>query len=259
LREIVVFDNVTVGYKYYGGISSLRAKTRIVLRNISFRLHSGERLAIIGESGAGKTTIIKNILGLLKPLSGRILVFGNDIYGKDRGRLKEVYRKIGYVPQNPGRALNPRMEILDIMAEPLEAQGLEWDVIEEKARRIARLVHLNEKVLSMYPDQLSGGMQQRVLIARALIHDPELLILDEPTSALDVSIQAQIINLINEIYSKTHLAILLVTHDLAVAQHVAERAIVLRKGVIVEEGSMDEIIHSPKHEYTRLLIESYAL
>ena len=257
MEPLVVFDNVSAGYRVLKGFRSLFPRVRLVLHNVSFTAYPGDKLAIIGESGAGKTTIIKILLGLLKPVSGRVLVFGKDLYTLKSSERMKLYRRIGYVPQDPGRSLDPKLQVIDILAEPLEAQGVPWRIIEDKARKVIGFVGLSDKVLDMYPDQLSGGMQQRVLIARALIHDPEVLILDEPTSALDVSIQAQIIKLINKIYEARRLTLILVTHDLAVAQYIADRGIVLRKGIIVEEGALEELIKEPRSEYTRLLVKSY--
>ncbi|MEL9908322.1 MAG: ABC transporter ATP-binding protein [Desulfurococcus sp.] len=254
--DIIRLEDVTAGYVVAKqGIKSLAREKRVVLRNINLRIKDGERVVIIGESGSGKTTLLRVILGLLKPFNGRVFVIGKDIYRlKWRERVK-VLRQIGYVPQDPYKALNPSVKVGTILEEPLEALG-----ISERGSRvkdILRLVNLPENVLNMYPMELSGGMRQRVLIARAIIHDPEVLILDEPTSALDVSMQAQIVNLINEIHRKLELAVLTVTHDLGVAQYLADKAVVLYRGEIIEEGDIDSIIKNPRNEYTRLLVSSY--
>jgi len=254
--EIIRLENVSAGYMVVGrGLRSLKREKRIILRNINMSVRDGERVAIIGESGSGKTTILKTILGLLKPFSGRVLVMGKDIYSMKWRERVRVLRYIGYVPQDPYRALDPSVRIRKILEEPLESLGIRER--DSRIREALKLVQLPIDVLDMYPSELSGGMRQRVLIARAIVHDPEILILDEPTSALDVLIQAQIVNLINEIHRKLELAILTVTHDLGVAQYIADRAIVLYRGEIVEEGPMDSIIKAPKTEYTRLLISSY--
>ncbi|AFL66221.1 ABC transporter ATP-binding protein [Desulfurococcus amylolyticus] len=256
LGDIIRLEDVTAGYVVVKqGIKSIAREKRVVLRNINLRIKDGERVVIIGESGSGKTTLLRVILGLLKPFNGRVFVIGKDIYSlKWRERVK-VLRQIGYVPQDPYKALNPSVKVGTILEEPLEALS-----ISERGSRvkdILRLVNLPENVLNMYPMELSGGMRQRVLIARAIIHDPEVLILDEPTSALDVSMQAQIVNLINEIHRKLELAVLTVTHDLGVAQYLADRAVVLYRGEIIEEGDIDSIIKNPRNEYTRLLVSSY--
>lgn len=254
--DIIRLEDVTAGYFIAKqGIKSLAREKKVILRNINLRIKDGERVVIIGESGSGKTTLLRVILGLLKPFNGRVFVIGKDIYSlKWRERVK-VLRQIGYVPQDPYKALNPSVKVGTILEEPLEALG-----ISERGSRvkdILRLVNLPENVLNMYPMELSGGMRQRVLIARAIIHDPEVLILDEPTSALDVSMQAQIVNLINEIHRKLELAVLTVTHDLGVAQYLADRAVVLYRGEIIEEGDIDSIIKNPRNAYTRLLVSSY--
>ncbi len=254
---VLLLEKVTAGYRVVKGFWSLLPKQNLVLNNISFTIEPGERLAVIGESGVGKTTLIKIILGLLKPLKGRVVVLGQDIYRIGRRKRRIITRQIGYVPQDPGRSLNPRLKVKKILMEPLERNGIPRDEALEKIKKALHLVHLHETILDMYPDQLSGGMQQRVLIARALVHEPKLVLLDEPTSALDVSIQAQIINILIEIHSRLKPAMLTVTHDLPVAQYLADKAIVLYQGKIVEQGSIKEIIENPQHPYTRLLIESY--
>lgn len=168
-----------------------------------------------------------------------------------------VLKQVGYVPQDPYKALNPKLRVRTILSEPLESAKAKPEEVEGRVREVAKMVQLSDKILDKYPGELSGGMMQRVLIARSIIHDPEILILDEPTSALDVSIQAQIIELINNIHKKLELAILTVTHDLGVAQYLSDRAVILYKGGVIEEGYIDDIITRPKHEYTNLLIASY--
>jgi ABC-type glutathione transport system ATPase component len=220
-------------------------------------VEKGERVAIIGESGSGKTTILRVILGLLKPISGKVLIYGKDLYSLPSDQKLQILRRIGYVPQDPYRSLNPVLKIKYIVGEPLEAAGVEWRYIEEKAREVLKIVGLPQSILNDTAEELSGGMRQRVLIARAIIAEPEILVLDEPTSALDVSIQAQIINLLNSIYNTFKVTMITVTHDLGVAQYLADRLIILKSGKIVEEGSVDEVLRDPKSEYTKSLITSY--
>ncbi|ADV65266.1 ABC transporter related protein [Desulfurococcus mucosus DSM 2162] len=254
--DIIRLENITAGYLVVKrGLKGLLKERRIVLKNISLAVRDGERLAIIGESGSGKTTLLKVILGLLKPFEGKVFVAGKDIYALKWGQRILVLRQVGYVPQDPYRALNPSIRVKSILEEPLEALGI--GDRDARVREALRLVQLSSEVLQMYPSELSGGMRQRVLIARAIIHDPEILILDEPTSALDVSIQAQVVNLINDIHRKLGLAVLTVTHDLGVAQYLADRAVVLYRGEIVEEGDMDSLIKHPRSDYTRILVSSH--
>jgi len=257
VNSILELQRVTAGYKSIKGFKSLIKRVEIVLRDISFTVEKGERVAIIGESGSGKTTILRVILGLLKPISGKVLIYGKDLYSLPSDQKLQILRRIGYVPQDPYRSLNPVLKIKYIVGEPLEAAGVEWRYIEERASEVLKIVGLPQSILNDTAEELSGGMRQRVLIARAIIAEPEILVLDEPTSALDVSIQAQIINLLNSIYDTFKVTMITVTHDLGVAQYLADRLIILKSGKIVEEGSVDEVLRNPKSEYTKSLITSY--
>jgi ABC-type glutathione transport system ATPase component len=257
VSSILELQRVTAGYKSVKGFKSLIKRVEIVLRDISFTVEKGERVAIIGESGSGKTTILRVILGLLKPISGKVLIYGRDLYSLPSDQRLQILRRIGYVPQDPYKSLNPVLKIKYIVGEPLEAAGVEWRYIGERIREVLKIVGLPQSILNDTAEELSGGMRQRVLIARAIIAEPEILVLDEPTSALDVSIQAQIINLLNSIYNTLKVTMITVTHDLGVAQYLADRLIILKSGKIVEEGSVDEVLRDPKSEYTKSLITSY--
>jgi len=255
----VELREVSAGYFVAEGLKALRRKYVEVLRGVSLRVDGGERVAVIGESGSGKTTLLKVVLGLLQPMRGDVVVLGHRIYDIPERERWKVTRRIGYVPQDPFRALNPRLKVADIITEPLSRLHLPEDEKEERVRAAVKMVQLHESVLNHYPSRLSGGMMQRVLIARAVVHEPELLLLDEPTSALDVSTQAQVINLLNGIQERLKCAMVTVTHDLAVAQYLADRAVILYKGVVVEEGPLDEIVRNPKSEHARVLVASYTL
>lgn len=255
--KIIELRDVTAGYKTTIGFKSILKQYQVVLKNINLVVSKGERVAIIGESGSGKSTLLKVIIGLLKPVKGEVYVHGKEIYKLPWRERVKIVRKIGYVPQDPYRALNPLLTVKQAISEPLEALGLNNKIVEQRVKEVVKFVGLPQEVLNSTPDELSGGMRQRVLIARALIAEPEILILDEPTSALDVSIQAQIINLINDIYGKFRTTMVIVTHDLAVAQYLADRAIILQNGSIVEEGLFDQILSNPRSEYTRKLVLSY--
>jgi ABC-type glutathione transport system ATPase component len=255
----VELENVTAGYMVARGFRSILKQFVVVLRGVNLRVSYGERVAIIGESGSGKTTLLRVILGLLRPKTGKVIVLGKDIYGvKGRARA-EVLKRIGYVPQDPYRSLNPVLKVKDIIKEPLEAYGYSGELIEDRIREVVRLVGLPLNVLDETPEELSGGMRQRVLIARALVAYPKMLLLDEPTSALDVSVQAQIISLLNSIYESFNITMITVTHDLAVAQYLADRVVILKDGQVVEEGEFESILKEPKSEYTRSLVMSYQL
>jgi len=257
VSSILELQRVTAGYKSVKGFKSLIKRVEVVLRDISFTVEKGERVAIIGESGSGKTTILRVILGLLKPISGKVLIYGKDLYSLPSDQRLQILRRIGYVPQDPYKSLNPVLKIKYIVGEPLEAAGVEWRYVGERIREVLKIVGLPQSILNDTAEELSGGMRQRVLIARAIIAEPEILVLDEPTSALDVSIQAQIINLLNSIYNTLKVTMITVTHDLGVAQYLADRLIILKSGKIVEEGSVDEVLRDPKSEYTKSLITSY--
>ncbi len=241
------------------GLRALRRRYVEVLRDVSLSVSRGERVAVIGESGSGKTTLLKVVLGLLRPMKGEVVVLGHRIYEIPERERWKVTRRIGYVPQDPFRALNPRLKVADIIAEPLSRLNLSESEKEERVRAAVKMVQLHESVLDYYPSRLSGGMMQRALIARAVVHEPELLLLDEPTSALDVSTQAQVISLLNAIQEKLNCAMVTVTHDLAAAQYLADRAVILHKGVVVEEGSFSEIVRNPKSDHARVLLASYTL
>lgn len=256
-QHVIELRGVYAGYSIIKGFKSLLKTPNIVLKGINLKISERERVAIIGESGSGKTTLLKVILGLLKPIKGEVLVGGVPIYSLPWRKRVSILRRVGYVPQDPYKALNPSLNVYKVLVEPLEAIGLDSKRINREVEEILKLVKLPRTVLELSPDELSGGMRQRVLIARALIHQPSILILDEPTSALDVSIQAQIINLLNDIYSKLSITMITVTHDLAVAQYLAERAIILKDGTLVEDGPLIEILSAPKSEYVKALVSSY--
>lgn len=256
-EEVIKLERVTAGYKVVKGALSIWKQVNVVLRDISFSIGKSERLAIIGESGSGKTTLLKVILGLLKPIKGSVLLYGRDIYRIPDEEREKILRKIGYVPQDPYRSLNPVLKVKTIIGEPLEVIGENKEKIEKRVVEVARFVGLPWSALDDTPEELSGGMRQRVLIARAIIANPEILVLDEPTSALDVSIQAQILNLLNNINSNFKPTMITVTHDLAVAQYLADRVIILKDGCIVEEGKLEEVLYNPRHEYTKTLVSSY--
>lgn len=253
---IVKFEGVTAGYNIVQpGLKSLRKAVKVVLKDINLEIRDEERVVVIGESGSGKSTLLKVAMGLLPPLRGKVYLLGKDLYRLGGSERKRVLSQIGFVPQDPYRALDPSLKVKHALREPLEA--LKFPEPEKRIREVMKLVHLPEEVLEYYPADLSGGMRQRVLIARAIVHDPEILFLDEPTSALDVSLQSQIINLILELYSKLRFTLVTVTHDLGVAQYLGDRAIILYRGEIVEEGPFIDILRAPRASYTEVLLKSY--
>ncbi|WP_312380575.1 ABC transporter ATP-binding protein [Pseudomonas oryzihabitans] len=221
---------------------------------ISLRLYRGETLGLVGESGCGKSTLAKLLLGLLAPTSGDILVGGEHLRGVDRKRMA---RHIQPIFQDPYSSLNPRKTVREIVALPLKVHGLGTPA--EQQRRVAEMldvVGLPRRAADSHPGQLSGGQRQRVAIARALVMRPDVLICDEPTSALDVSVQAQILNLLLELKREFGLTYLLISHNLAVVEHLADRVAVMYLGKIVEERERAALFVQPAHPYTRALLDA---
>jgi peptide/nickel transport system ATP-binding protein len=255
-RPLLRLEQLAIGYGGQGGWLGLgQAAPVTVVSGLELAIARGETLALVGESGSGKSTIARAISGLLAPLAGRILFQDQKLAGRVAGRTPEQRRQIQYVFQNPDASLNPRMRVGAILARPLQVFGRR-DGAALKQRIAAALddVRLDAGYAARYPDQLSGGERQRVAIARALIADPLLLLCDEVLSALDVSVQANVIELLQRLRREHHLAMLFISHDLAVVRSLADRVGVLFRGQLVELGSADAIFRPPFHPYTYTLL-----
>lgn len=227
------------------------------LSGVDLELRVAETLAIVGESGSGKSTLALALMGVHPPAAGRVEFEGSDVWTDASSGLRTLRRTIQMILQDPYASLDPRWQIGDIIAEPLRAQGVRSRV--DLHRRIARLldqVGLPGDVAHEMPGRLSGGQRQRVAIARALAIEPAIIIADEPVSALDVSIQAQIVNLLIELKRKTGVGLVIISHDLALVRHLADRIVVMYLGRIVEEGPATEVIAAPRHPYTVALVSA---
>lgn len=250
-REPVLrFEQVAIEYPKRGRIPAFRAA-----EGIDLQIHPGEILGLVGESGSGKTTLGRAAVGLLPIKEGTLTVVGHDISNASARDLRPLRRKTGIVFQDPGSSLNPRMPIGQSIGEPLLLAGeLKGKALDQRVQELLSAVELPTGYRNRYPHELSGGQRQRVGIARALALTPELLVADEPTSALDVSVQARFLDLLQELQEQLQFACLFVSHDLAVVDILAHRIAVMHRGRIVEQGTRDEILRSPKDPYTQRLI-----
>ena len=225
--------------------------------DVSFEIAKGETLGVVGESGCGKSTLGRTILHLLEPTSGQILFEGNDITNPPRSTFKELRKEMQIIFQDPFSSLNPRMTVEDTIKEPLNIfhlySGKECD---EKVAEIMNTVGLAPRLARAYPHELDGGRRQRIGIARAFAVDPKFIVCDEPVSALDVSIQAQILNLLQDLQEKSGLTYMFITHDLAVVRHISDSICVMYLGNIVEKSPSKELFQHPCHPYTKALLDA---
>jgi peptide/nickel transport system ATP-binding protein len=242
--------------KTYGGGLFRRGRVVRAAHDVTIEVRRGETLGIVGESGSGKSTVARCIARLIEPSGGEIRVDGEGIAALSRRAMLPYRRKVQIVFQDPYRSLNPRRRVGPSIVEGPMNFGVPRDAAWARARDLMGLVGLDPGALERYPHQFSGGQRQRICIARALAMEPEILIADEAVSALDVSVQAQVLRLLEDVRKRFDLAVLFITHDLRVAAQICDRVVVMHRGEVVEQGATADIFRAPRHDYTRALFEA---
>jgi oligopeptide transport system ATP-binding protein len=247
-------------FKYFpihAGLTSRHVADVRAVDGVSFTIRQGETLGLVGESGSGKTTIGRLLLRLLPATRGEIRFERQDVLAMKRGEIRRLRRSMQIIFQDPFASLNPRMTVGDIIAEPLEIHGItKGKETERRVRELLELVGLQPYHANRYPHEFSGGQRQRVGVARAVAVNPKFIVCDEPVSALDVSIQAQVINLLEELQERLGLTYLFIAHDLSVVRHISSRVAVMYVGKIVELADRDALYRNPLHPYTQALLSA---
>src|SRR5438874_7925 len=255
-ETIISIDNLFVHYKTGGGLFN-PAKTVRAVDGVSLEIKKGETLGLVGESGCGKSTLGRAILRLTEPTGGRVLFNGKDLAHLPKSRMREQRRHLQIIFQDPYASLNPRMTVGNIIGEPIRTFGLQnGGSVDAKVQDLMETVGLSRRFTKRYPHEFSGGQRQRIGIARALAVDPEFIVADEPISALDVSIQAQIMNLMERLQAEKNLTYLFISHDLRAVRHLSDRVAVMYLGKIVELADGKEIYREPLMPYTQALISA---
>ncbi|MBE0682278.1 MAG: ABC transporter ATP-binding protein [Anaerolineales bacterium] len=254
MTNLIEVHSLKKHFRLPGGWLSGETKHVYAVDGVDLSIASGETFGLVGESGCGKTTLGRMILRLIEPTSGKVIFDGKDITAIEKSRMKPIRREMQIVFQNPLSSLSPRLRVEQIIAEPLTTHGiLSKERIRPRVIELLEQVGLGRQHLDRFPHEMSGGQCQRVAVARALALNPKLIVLDEPTSALDVSVQAQIINLLDELKKTLGLTYLFISHDLNVVQHISDRIGVMYLGKLVEVGDAQDVFDEPLHPYTQAL------
>jgi oligopeptide/dipeptide ABC transporter ATP-binding protein len=252
VETLVSVNNLVKHFPVEGTDDVVRA-----VDGVSFDIYAGETLGLVGESGCGKSTVGRCLLRLIEPTSGKVNFLGRDVLKLDRGDLRQLRREMQIIFQDPYASLNPRMKIGDIVGEPLviHKQGTKTER-RERVAELLRRVGLDPDYMNRYAHEFSGGQRQRIGVARTLALNPQLIVADEPVSALDVSVQAQVVNLLQELQEEFKLTYLFISHGLAVVEHISTRVAVMYLGRIVETASAEELYAQPLHPYTQALLSA---
>ena len=252
---LVEVSHLEVHFPVRSGLLAARTSASVrAVDDVSFALHEGETLGVVGESGCGKSTLIRALVRLVDPTAGTVRFRGRDITAAGRRDLRPVRREMQMVFQDPQASLNPRKRVGQIIGTPLRLRGVTGDDVEGETRALLARVGLSPEHVNRFPHEFSGGQRQRIGIARALAVQPRLIVLDEPVSALDVSIQAQVVNLLEELQDEFGLSYVFVAHDLSVVRHVSDRIAVMYLGKLVEGSPAEELYDKPIHPYTTALL-----
>ncbi|HNF94006.1 MAG TPA: ABC transporter ATP-binding protein [Anaerolineales bacterium] len=258
-EPLVRVENLTKHFPIRKGMLIERVVGAVrAVDNISFTIARGETLGMVGESGCGKTTAGRTLLGLYPATSGKTIIDGHSVHDARGSELMKVRRKAQMIFQDPYASLNPRWTVSSIISEPLRVHGLlsSQKARDERVKELLELVGLNARHINRFPHEFSGGQRQRIGIARALASDPLFIVCDEPISALDVSIQAQVVNLLEKLQDQLGLTYLFVAHDLSMVRHICDRVSVMYLGVMVELAERDELYENPQHPYTKALLSA---
>ena len=254
---IIKVENLKMHFPIYRGVIRRQVGAVRAVDGVSFKIHRGETLGLVGESGCGKSTTGRTMLQLYKPTAGKVFYEDIELTALKNEQMRHMRKNVQMIFQDPYASLNPRMTIRDIVAEPLVAFGTATGkAIDDRVRELMGLVKLDPDFMLRYPHEFSGGQRQRIGIARALANNPSFIVCDEPISALDVSIQAQVINLFEDLQKDLNLTYLFIAHDLSMVRHISDRVAVMYLGIIVELADRNEIYRNPIHPYTKALLSA---